>query len=77
MTYLTENQIHDMAVYALNNYEICAEKSKLGQWAAEYAADEFGVTATPSQIGYAVTLALTGWEGIKIAVKAAVDAEFK
>ena len=76
MTYLKENQIHEMADAALTTYEVTGEKSRMGEAAAEYAADEFGVTATPSQIGYAVTLALTGWEGIKIAVKAAVDAEF-
>ena len=77
MTYLTENQIQEMADYALSNYEICAEKSKLGQWAAEHAADEYGVTATPGQIGYAVNLALTSWQGITIATEAEIDAEFE
>ena len=76
MTYLTDAQIHEMADAALTAYEYTGEKSRMGEVAAEYAADEFGVTATPSQIGYAVKLALTGWLGIKIAVEAAVDAEF-
>jgi len=76
MVYLTESHIHEMADAALTAYEVTGEKSRMGEVAAEYAADEFGVSATKSQVGYAVKLALTGWEGIKIAVKASVDAEF-
>ena len=72
MTYLTETQIIEMADEALRNYEVSAEKSRLGEYAADYAADEFGVTATKSQVGYAVNLAMTGWEGIKAATKKAV-----
>lgn len=76
MAYLTETQIHEMADAALTAFEITGEKSRMGEAAAEYAADEFGVSATKSQVGYAVKLAATGWEGIKIAVKAQVEAEF-
>jgi hypothetical protein len=76
MTYLAESQIHEMADAALTAYEITGEKSRMGEVAAEYAADEFGVCATKSQVGLAVNLALTGWQGIKMAVKASVDAKF-
>ncbi len=76
MTYLTTAQILEMADAALTTYEMTAEKSRMGEVASEYAADEFGVKATSGQIGSAVTLALTGWEGIKAATKKAVDAEF-
>jgi len=76
MTYLTEYQIFEMADAALTTYEVTGEKSRMGEVAAEYAADEFGAKATPSQIGYAVRLAMTGWEGIKAATKKAVEAQF-
>jgi hypothetical protein len=76
MAYLTNAQILEMADAALITYEVSGEKRDIGKYAAEYAADEFGVKATPSQIGYAVKLALTGWEGIKAATKKAVDAQF-
>ena len=76
MAYLTEAKIIEMADAALTTYEITGEKRRMGEVAAEYAADEFGVKATPAQIGYAVKLALTGWEGIKAATKKAVDAQF-
>lgn len=76
MTYLTQYQILEMADAALTAYEITAEKSRMGEVASEYASDEFGVKATSSQIGCAVTLALTGWQGIKFATKKAVEAQF-
>ena len=75
-TYLTTAQILEMADAALTTYEVTGEKRRMGEVAAEYAADEFGAKATPSQIGYAVKLALTGWEGIKAATKKSVDAQF-
>jgi hypothetical protein len=76
MANLTNAQIIEMADAALTALEMTAEKSRMGEVAAEYAADEFGVKATPSQIGYAVKLALTGWEGIKAATKKSVNAQF-
>ncbi|WP_304189030.1 hypothetical protein [Lentibacter algarum] len=76
MTYLTDSQILEMADASLTAYEVTGEKRRMGEVAAEYAADEFGVKATSAQIGYAVKLALTGWEGIKAATRKAVDAQF-
>lgn len=73
-SYLTDKQIHEMADFALTSYEVSGNKARIGEAAAEYAADEFGVKATPSQIGYAAKLALWGWEGVKMSVKAELDA---
>ena len=72
--YLTDNQIHEMADFALTSFEVSGDKARIGEAAAEYAADEFGVKATPSQIGYAVNLVLGGWDGIKMSVKAELGA---
>jgi len=76
MAHLTEAKIIEMADAALTAYEFTGEKRRMGEVAAEYAADEFGVSATAAQTGYAIKLALTGWEGIKAATKKEVDAQF-
>tara|TARA_R110002153_G_scaffold193440_3_gene346816 strand:+ start:1061 stop:1294 length:234 start_codon:yes stop_codon:yes gene_type:complete len=72
-TYLTLFQIHQMADSALLSYEMTCSWKRAHEAAVEFAADEFGVRATVSQASTAVRLAQTGWEGISISVKAAIN----
>jgi len=60
MTYLTPAQITDMAEAALTSFEMTASWKSAGNAAAEYAADEFGVKATPAQVATAMQGAKVG-----------------
>ena len=74
-TYLTTEQITDMAETALNAYEITASWEAAGTAAAEHAADEFGVKATSAQIATAVQVAKLGWSAISFVTKKAIATE--
>ena len=64
--HLKESEIKQMAEYAVTNYEFsCSWKSAFNS-AVEFAADEFGVTATKAQAATAVNMAKMIWEGYKI-----------
>jgi hypothetical protein len=79
MAYLTENQITEIAEIALTeiaeaalvSFEITASWKSARTAAIEYAADEFGVTLTGSQLGYALNKAKVGWTAISYAAKKA------
>lgn len=70
MTYLTKNQISEMAEAALTNYEMTCEWSRAFDAAAEYALDEFGIRPNSTAVALAVNLAKSGWEGIRANVQA-------
>jgi hypothetical protein len=72
-SYLNDDQIHQMADSALLSYEMTCSWKRAHEAAVEFAADEFGVRATVAQASTAVRLAQTGWEGISISVKAAIN----
>jgi len=74
-TYLTTEQITDMAETALNAYEITASWKAAGTAAAEHAADEFGVKATSAQIATAMQAAKLGWSAISFVTKKAIATE--
>tara|TARA_R110000744_G_scaffold219846_1_gene338583 strand:- start:474 stop:707 length:234 start_codon:yes stop_codon:yes gene_type:complete len=72
-SYLNDDQIHQMAEAALTSYEMTCSWKRSHEAALEFAADELGVRATVAQASTALRLAQTGWEGLKITVKAAVN----
>ena len=70
MSYLTDNQITQMAEWVLSNQEVShlshARKCEL---ASEYAADEFGIKASKGAVLLAVKLANMGWSEIILRTK--------
>jgi len=58
-----------MAEAAITGYEFTGCWRRAGECAKEAAADDYGVKATSSQIGLAVRLAQTKWQGYVMAVK--------
>jgi len=69
-SYMSEFEIQQMAEAALTSYEFSCEWKKAHQAAVEFAADEWSIRATTAQASTAVRIAQTGWEGIKMSVKA-------
>jgi len=67
--YLSDSQIDQMAEAALSGYEWACCWRRAAEVAREAAADDFGVRATSSQIGLAVRLAQTKWQGYVMGVK--------
>jgi len=74
-SYLTTEQITDMAEAALNTYEMTASWKTAGIAATEHAADEFGVKATSAQMATAMQGAKVGWSAISFVTKKAIAAE--
>tara|TARA_B100001094_G_C17986811_1_gene698058 strand:- start:353 stop:598 length:246 start_codon:yes stop_codon:yes gene_type:complete len=71
--FLTEQEIKQMAEWAVKDYEFsCSWKSAFYS-AAEFAVDEFGVRATKSQAATAVNMAKLIWEGYCIEARREID----
>jgi len=70
--YMSTVDTQNMAEAALVSYEMTASWSAAYTAAVEYAADEWHIKATPAQAKTAVRLAQTGWDGIRMSVKATV-----
>ncbi len=68
-SYMSDIQIQNMAEVAIVSYEFTASWAVAYTAALEFAADEWHTKATPSQVMAAVSLAKTGWEGIRSSVK--------
>ena len=66
MTYLTEDQIDEMADAALTTFEVSADRNAALRAAKEYAVDEFGVTPSKTAVLLAVKRAGLGWEARKM-----------
>lgn len=62
--HLSDSAIAGMADAALTSFEWNASWRKAGEAAREHAADELGVRATTAQVGLAVRLAQTRWQGL-------------
>lgn len=75
MSYLTDDQIREMAEWVLSNQEVShlshARKCAL---AKEYAADEFGIVPRESAVLLAVKVANLGWHNAVTQTKAALAA---
>jgi len=72
MTYLTEEQIDEMADAALTTFEVSADRNAAVRAAAEYAIDEFGIKPRKSVVLLAVKRAGLGWEARKMQARRAV-----
>jgi len=73
--YLTDQEIKQMAEYAVNDYVFsCSWKSAFYS-AASFAADEFGVRATKAQAATAVNIAKLTWEGYRMETQKAIHDE--
>ena len=68
--YMSTIEVQNMAEAALVSYEMTASWSAAYNAAVEYAADEWHIKATPAQAKTAIRLAQTGWDGIRMSVKA-------
>ena len=68
--YMSAIEVQNMAEAALVSYEMTASWSEAYTAAVEYAADEWHIKATPAQAKTAIRLAQTGWDGIRMSVKA-------
>jgi hypothetical protein len=66
MTYLTETQIDDMAHAAYETFMVSGERRDMPRVAAEYAADEFGVTPRKSAVLLAVKRANLMYEAARL-----------
>ena len=64
--HLTEEEIKQMADWAVDNYELSCCWRKAFDSAIEFAADEFSVKATKSQAATAINIAKATWEGFRI-----------
>jgi len=70
--YMSAIEVQNMAEAALVSYEMTTSWSEAYTAAVEYAADEWHIKATPAQAKTAIRLAQTGWDGIRMSVKATV-----
>lgn len=71
--HLTEEEIKQMAEWAVKDYEFsCSWKSAFYE-AAQYAVDEFGIKATKAQAATAVNIARAIWEGYRIEARREID----
>ena len=73
MTYLTYDQIQEMAGEALTAYDFTGSWIRAKRAAWEHCSDEFGITATPAQIGLAVKLARVEWNEIVLQCKREIE----
>jgi|GEM_PF-3933817 len=71
MTYLNDDQIEEMAHAAFAAYEVSANKRSAIRAAKEHAIDEFGIEPNGSAVLLAFNIAMTQWEGDKIAARMA------
>lgn len=72
-TYLSNNQISEMAEVAFTTYEVAADWAAATRAAAEHAVDEFGVQPRRSAVLLAVKLAKVSWQEAIIQTKAATS----
>ena len=70
--FLTDRQIHAMAAYATDHYELSCEWRKARDAAREYAIEEWGVEPFPAALGLTIKLARINWERRKMSARAAV-----
>ena len=70
--YMSNFEIQNMAEAALVSYEMTASWASATRAAEEYAADEWLIAATPSQVYTSVCLAKMGWEGVRMGVQTTV-----
>ena len=71
MAYLSDNQIQQMAVEAVTNYEFSCEWVKAAQAAKEFCVEEFNTVPRKSAVLLAVKQAQLMWMGHSIQAKAA------
>ncbi len=67
--YMSQFEIQQLAEAALISFEGSASWSRAFDAAVEFAADEWEIKATKAQAATAVTIAKTGWQGIKQSVQ--------
>jgi len=67
--YMNDIDIQALAEAALTSYEATASWKRAFDAAVEFAADEWEIKATQSQAATAVSIAQTGWQGIRQSVK--------
>ena len=67
--YMSQWDIQNMAEAALTSYEMTSNWSRAFEAAVEFAADEWEIKATRAQAATAVTIAKSGWQGIKQSVE--------
>lgn len=58
---LSDEQVEEMAAWALDSYEMTADWGAARRAAAEYSMDNFGGRARPTAVKLAVKLARLGW----------------
>ena len=75
MSYLTDQQVSEMAQWVLSNQEVSSlSHARKCALASEHAADEFGIKASKGAILLAVKLANLGWAGIVAHTKRELEA---
>jgi len=68
MSYLTDDQIDQMANAAMTAYEFIADWNNARMAAVEYSLDEFGIKPRKSAVLLAMKIAQANWHGISISV---------
>jgi hypothetical protein len=70
---LTDEQIEQMAAWALSSYEMTGDWRAAHRAAAEYSIDELGGRARPSAVKLAVKLARLGWQARSLRTRRAIE----
>ena len=68
-SYMSQWEIQTLAEEALQTFEMTASWGRAFDAAIEFAADEWEINATKAQAATAVSIAKTGWQGIKQCVE--------
>ena len=75
MSYLTDDQIDQMANAAINSYEFNADWNNARMAAVEYSLDEFGIKPRKSAVLLAVKIAQANCHALSISVAQQITEE--